>query len=121
MPRENEMRKRASICSAISMTIGVGIHDVGWIGVAEARSDTGTVLPVGNCGHVDFEPVSVILPKTEGATLFIVIEQPCLPSLRQQAGSFDSGSAESNGDNSWRLKVRVSNNAQIHCKCRLYN
>jgi hypothetical protein len=120
MPLENEMRKRASICSALSMTPMAGIQDVVWMGALKVRSDPGTLLLVGNCGHVDFVLVSETLPEAEGAAVFTVIEQACLPSLRQQAGSFDSGSAESNGDNSWRLNVKVSKNAQSRCKLRLY-
>jgi hypothetical protein len=120
MPRENEVRKRASICSALSMTPLAGIQDVGWIGAPKARSDPGTLLPVGNRGHVDFVLVSETLPEAEGAAVFTVIEQACLPSLRQQAGSFDSGSAENNGDNSWRLNVTASKNAQARCKLSLY-
>ena len=52
--------------------------------------------PDGNKGQAAFLAM-IAKPDAAPSLLDKVIEQPCLPSRRQQAGSFDSGRADSSG------------------------
>lgn len=72
----------------------------------------GVAFPVGNSGQAFFLLLNAASPVAWSASAGGIMPQACLPSFRQQGGSFDSGrGADSNGEISGKLTTANSKTA----------